>query len=220
MSDIEILPGVVVRDPRPDAARAPYTFFLPFEAELAALEPGDGIKAIFAQTEGEARYEAERMWVLIEALEDGIATGTLENEPCDMPLLPIGSRVTIPLSHAIGTGFRKDKPRPKVPERREYWERCLVDDCVLAGRSRPVHIYREKPDMTREGDQFPDSGWRIRGSEDACAQDQAAGRTIQYVALGAVLNRDDSWLGLIDREPRCTFGWDDDGKRWFEYARD
>lgn len=217
MSDVTVLPGVIVRDPRPDATRAPYTFFLPFEVELAALQPGDGIKAIFAQTKGETQYEAERMWVLIEDIEDGVITGTLDNEPCDMPLLPVGSRVRIPLSHAISTGFRKDWQRPRIPDRKEYWERCLVDDCVLAGRSRPVYIYREDPDMTREGDTFPDSGWRIRGTEDAVEEDEAAGRTIQYVALGAVLNQDDSWLHLIDREPRCTFGWYEEGQRWFEY---
>lgn len=55
--------------------------------------------------------------------------------------------------------------------------------------------------MAKVGDRFPDSGWRIRG-------DMRAGlgkRKAAYVALGAVLNRDDSWLHLIDEPIGARF---------------
>ena len=76
---IEAPSGIEIEDPRPIAADAPYTFFLPFEAELAALRPNDGIKAIFRQTIGD---------------------GTLDNKPAGMDAIKQGDRVRIPLTYA------------------------------------------------------------------------------------------------------------------------
>lgn len=41
-------------------------------------------------------------------------------------------------------------------------------------------------------------GWRIRGRSSAATDIQIDEREVAYVALGAVLNRDDSWIGWID----------------------
>lgn len=216
MADIELPEGMELDDPRVIAAEAPYTFFMPHAVELAALKPGDGIKATFRQTVGDPEYSAERMWVLIESIADGVVTGTLDNEPAGMDRIKLGDRVRVPLTHAISTAFHKDNPRPETPERREYWERCFVDDCVVAGRSRADYIYREEPDMTREGDTYPDSGWRIRGTDEAVEADAANGDKPHYVAIGKVLNADDNWLGLIDRAPDCHFRWDEDSGDYIE----
>lgn len=213
---VELPAGIELEDPRPIAARSPYTYAMPHLDELAALKPKDGIKAIFRQTEGETKYGAERMWVLIEAIEGDDVIGTLDNEPHDMPTLKLGDRLRIPLTHAIDTAFHKDNPRPEVTKPRQYWERCFVDDCVVEGRSRIDYLYREEPDMTREGDKYEDSGWRIRGTQDEIDADEANGAKPHYIALGVVLNFDDSWIHLIDSEPDHHFAWDVENARYVE----
>lgn len=209
MSDgIELPEGIALEDPRPIAAGAPYTYAMPWPQELAALEPGDAVQAIFRETAGGRRYGAERMWVTIERIEEGFVLGRLDNEPCDMPSIRLGDPVRLPLSHVISCTYSKGKQRPEVPKRRWYWERCFVDACVVEGRSHADYLYREEPDMTREGDQEPDSGWRIRGTDEAIAEDERLGEKPMYIALGKVLNADDRWLHLIDRDIGCAFQWD------------
>lgn len=215
MAEIELPPGIALVDPRPVAAEAPYTFDMPHPAQLAAIGPGDLVKAIFEQLDGETEYSAERMWVEIEAMDEFGITGKLANTPADMPLLKIGDLVRLPPTHVIDTYFVVNTP-PELPPRREYWDRCFVDDCVVAGRSRADYIYRETPDMTREGDKYPDSGWRIRGTDEAVETDKANGDKPHYIAIGKVLNADDNWLHLIDREPDCHFRWDDEEDRYVE----
>lgn len=105
------------------------------------------------------------MWVLIKRIDDSAVYGTVENEPHDMPLIELGMPVTIPLTHVISTDFHKDHIRPEVAARREYLDRCFVDVCVIEGRSHVDYVYREPPDMTRDGDTYPDSGWRMRGTD-------------------------------------------------------
>lgn len=209
MSDgIELPEGIALNDPRPIAAEAPYTFDMPRPEELASLEPGDGAQAIFCETAGGREYGAERMWVLVERVEDGFVVGRLDNDPLDMPSIKCGDPVRIPLTHVILCTYVKDKPRPKVPERRSYWDRCFVDACVVEGRSHADYFYREEPDMTQEGDKSPDSGWRIRGTYEAIAEDKQLGEEPMYIALGKVLNADDRWIHLIDSPIGSAFRWD------------
>lgn len=84
MSRIGLPEGIALNDPRPIAAGAPYTFFMPHPEELAALRPGAGIQAIFREVAGGRNYEAERMWVLVQRIEDRDVVGTQDNEPVDM----------------------------------------------------------------------------------------------------------------------------------------
>jgi hypothetical protein len=59
------------------------------------------------------------------------------------------------------------------------------------------YLYREAPEETPKGDPYPDSGWCIRGRKGSATNEEMDARAIAYVALGAVLNRDDSWIGWI-----------------------
>ncbi len=193
-------------DPRPRAEEAPYTFFLPPPEKVQALAPRDLVKLIFVGG-GEHAYDAERMWVEVKSTENGVFIGTLDNEPSDMPQLKIGDEVRFEAFHIIDVEFSDLEKGGKASavQRREYWDRCLVDQCVLDGEKRVEFIYREKPDMGSDDDKFPDSGWRIRGDRRGCTDEEMDSREAAYVALGAVLNLDDSWLHLIDENWPCRF---------------
>ncbi len=77
----------------------------------------------------------------------------------------------------------------------------MVDGCILAGEPLD-YLYCEEPDMTRQGDRYPDSGWRIRAAPDAIERDESGP---EYIALGRVLNQDDRWLHLIDAPVGSAF---------------
>lgn len=220
MSDdgIKLPPGIKLEDPRPIAASAPYTFEMPWPEEVASLGPGDYAKAIFLGIDAEGKPCAERMWVTIERIANGLVIGRLGNEPLDMPAIKLDDPVRIPMTHVIACSYQTGKPLPQVPERRSYWERCFVDACVVEGRSHADYLYREEPDMTRDGDQCADSGWRIRGTDEAIAEDERLGEKAMYIALGKVLNADDRWLHLIDREIGCAFQWDAGSEDYIELA--
>lgn len=209
MSDgIELPEGIALNDPRPIAAEAPYSFFLPLPQEFAALEPGDMVQAIFREIAGGRKYEAERMWVMVETIADDFVTGTLCNTPFDMPSIKEGDQLRIPLTHVISVSFQEGKPKLDMAGPRSYWDRCFVDACVVEGRCHVDYFYREEPDMTRDGDKDPDSGWRIRGTDAAIADDERLGEKPMYIALGKVLNADDRWIHLIDSPIGSAFQWD------------
>jgi hypothetical protein len=206
--------GYSIDDPRPLAAEAPYTFFLPTDAGLAALAPGDMAKLIIRAVPQSGQWDAERLWVLIEAIEGDRLHGSLQNEPYDIPALKAGDRVEFERWQIASIYW--DEARPAEPEGahpREYWERCLVDWCMIEERLQAHYLYREAPEPPAEGDRFPDSGWRIRGDYRGLSDSKIDARETRFVALGAVLNVDDSWLSLIDAPVGSAFirDWDTGG---------
>ena len=194
-------------DPRPIAAGAPYTFYLPSVGLVDTVEPGDMIQAIFRPDPPDREFDAERMWVEVDSIEDDQFVGRLVNTASDIPQLPLYTKVSVPRTHVIDVEFAEGKIVPRESDKRWYWERCMVDACVLDGRSRVDYIYREDDDMAAPDDKYPDSGWRIRGTDEGIAEDDQMGRHPSYVAVGAVLNQDDRWLGLIDEPVGSAFIW-------------
>lgn len=199
--------GYEIDDPQPIAADAPYTYFLPSENELLALAPGDQVKLLFRSIPPGPKFEVERMWVTITDVDGDQISGELDNVPFDMPQIRLGDPVSFQRSDAIDILWSDDRTSrpPAAPPRREYWDRCLVDECVLYEDVNVHYLYREEPDLAGEDDKYADSGWRIRGDWREASDEQVDERDSAYVALGAVLNRDDSWLRLIDEPIGSAF---------------
>jgi hypothetical protein len=187
-------------DPRPIAASARYTYFLPSAARLGAVGNGDLVKVTMRAVPPSDKWDAERMWIKVRSAEPDWLEGTLDSQPDDMPKLSKGASIRVPRTHVIDVLFEnadKEKAVPIEP-RREFWERCWVDQAVLDGDLPIQYVYREEPEPMQDGDKYPDSGWRIRGDMRGVSEEKLAERKIAYVALGAVLNKDDSWVHLID----------------------
>lgn len=205
-------------DARELAAAAPYTFFLPADADVDRLAPDDYAKLIFELIPPGKNYGAERMWVRLTAAEGDAYVGILENDPYE-GRMRAGDEIAFNRHNIIDIMWSGGSRAPLVAPRGEFWGRCLVDDCVLQGREPVEYIYREAPDPELQADdEEPDSGWRIRGRQGSADAEEMAERSLSYVALGAVLNRDDSWLHLIDAPPGSAFMRNFDNGR-YEAAR-
>jgi hypothetical protein len=187
-------------DPRPVAALAKYTYFLPTPARLDAIGKGDLVKVTIRAVPPSAKWDAERMWIKVLSVGPDWLEGTLESQPDDMPGLDRSAVIRASRTHVIDVVFENPDQEATIPleQTREFWERCWVDQAVLNGDLPVQYIYREEPDSMQERDQFPDSGWRVRGDMRGVTDEKLAERKIAYVALGAVLNKDDSWVHLID----------------------
>jgi hypothetical protein len=192
-------PSYVLLDPRPNAAEARYTFFLPSAAEIASVGEGDLVKLMFEYTHDIEKWAIERMWVVVEGVEKGTIRGKLNNEPFEPTAkVKVGDAVRFARHNILSIRWAHPEVAPRPTVYREYWDRCLVDKCVLDGEEPVEFIYREEPDMAQEGDQYPDSGWRVRGRMGDSTDEDLETRKLEYVAIGAVLNRDDSWVSHID----------------------
>jgi hypothetical protein len=200
-------PSFVFVDPRPIAAEAPYTYYLAPPAKVAAVELCDLVKVVVSAVPPSEKWGSERVWVCLTSIVGDRFEGTLDSSPYDIPALKQGDVLVFDRSFIIDVSFMNSAKYAALPPdpRREYLDRCLVDQCVADGNV-PVHyLYREEPDMAQESDKHPDSGWRIRGDMRNCSQDELEAREAEYIAIGMVLNSDDSWLHLIDEPIGSAF---------------
>lgn len=185
------------------AAKAPYTFFIPTRAEREAIVPGVLVKLVFEYLWDSRKLNGERMWVRVTHVDGAEMTGLLDNRPYEEGLEE-GMVVNFSPANAVEIEWG-GAPHPEAPAPRQFWERCFVDECVVEGAVPVGFLYREEPDLEGSDEKYPDSGWRIRGRETGDPGDDLDSRKIAYVALGAVLNEDDSILPLLDAPVGSAF---------------
>ena len=105
----------------------------------------------------------------------------------------------------IDIEWQEPERHPAFEQKTTYWERCLVNQLVVDGTLPVEYIYREEPDLAGPDDKYPDSGWRLRGRQAEVTDEDMEERDIAYIALGAVLNIDDSFLHLLEQPIGSAF---------------
>ncbi|HEX4327160.1 MAG TPA: DUF2185 domain-containing protein [Burkholderiales bacterium] len=180
------------------AAEFKYTFYKPGPEIIGKIAAGDVVKLIFRfESDDPEAPAAERMWVEVdEVTGDGGFRGRLTNLPKHIKNLKPDDTVEFRACHIISTPHDDDD---NIVER--YIKRCFVTNRVMKD-GRPVgYIYREVPD----GEE--DSGWRITANDESEEYMDDA-KNFAYVSLGAVLNKDDGFVDLLDSPEGSAFALD------------
>ncbi|WP_170783846.1 immunity protein Imm33 domain-containing protein [Ruegeria lacuscaerulensis] len=198
-------PSFRLHDPRPTQKENPYTFHLPSEEELAEVGIGTIVKLIFSAVPESGQYDAERMWVIVERRDGSNLLGRLDNTPEDIPALTLGDPVEFKIHHIVGIDWDDPELQMRFSNDFNKWfGRCFVDDAVLERRARVGYVYREDSEHEEE-DKYPDTGWRIRADVEQLSQEEYDDTPCSYVAIGAVLNRDDSFVHLLSEPVGSRF---------------
>ena len=179
----------------------PYTFYKPSKEVVSMLRKGNLAKCIFSfESENPEDPRAERMWILITNISNGVFTGQLDNDPEYIEGLMYQDPITFNECHIIDTDLKD--PVPSVTDK--YIKRCFVTNNILYEGETVGYLYREEP----EDDD--DSGWRFTtGTETDEYMDNS--KNVSYVSLGSVLTQDDSYLDLLDKNFGVAFIKDKNG---------
>lgn len=179
------------------AAAYRYTFYRPSAEAIGKVAVGDNVKLIFEyDNDNPDGWTAERMWVLVDHIDgQGHFRGRLDNEPRHIIDLHAGDTLEFNDIHIIQVEH-DDSSGDNIVSR--YSPRCFVTARVLHDGAPIGYLYREAPE--REDD----SGWRIFAGDET-DEYFADEDTTFYVSLGAVLNRDDAILPLLEAEVGSIF---------------
>ncbi|MEP3453638.1 DUF2185 domain-containing protein [Tateyamaria sp.] len=181
-------------DPRSTQEENPYTFFVPSEAEKNALVGGDLVKLIFESCDPNGG-SVERMWVIYRDRDENGWYGQLDNEPFDIEGLSRGDEIHFKDFNIVGVW---DTKIDSMDDEDRYFARCHVDQRIIDGSARIGRLERRKPKWfwwwQRKHQRFSDTGWHIF-AEDNSTHKSAK---MSYLAIGVVLNKDDSYLRLLD----------------------
>lgn len=193
------MPSWSLQDPTDTARASRYTFFKSSPDEIAKVVAGEVVKLIFVfdSTDPDAP-RAERMWVKVSSIGPGGAfTGLLDNDPRWIQDLKAGDRIDFSAFHIINT---QHDSNDNLVEK--YLPRCFVTSRVLHDGEPIGYLYREEPDFDR------DSGWRILAGDESDEYMEDS-KNLHFVSLGAVLNRDDSIVSLLDSSTGAAFTRDE-----------
>lgn len=207
---------IVIQDPRPVARENPYTFQLPSLQEIACLQPGHIVKLIFESVPTARAWGAERMWVKITHRDGECFLGTLDNEPQDMPQLRLGDEISFQAHQVIAIFWTDpaDRARFDDPEAERWFARAQVDPRITR-EGAPVRYIRRETPRSLPDTEYPDTGWRILSEPEGDWREMET----MPLAIGLVLNQDDSILPYLEAPVGSAFRRTDDHEVFAPAAR-
>ena len=180
------------------ATRNPYTFFKPSAASIALVQPGEVVKLIFGyiSTEGDLPGVPgqERLWVEVSSADGaGSFTGKLDGSPEHIADLIEGDLIEFNDAHIVETQHAEAGSLVS-----KYAAYCIVTKRVLLEGAKVGFLYRDPSERD------DDSGWCITAGDESEEYMDNPGNAF-YVPLGAVLNRDDSIIDLLESKVGSHF---------------
>lgn len=188
------------------AKESPYTFYVPSDELIKMLKVGDIVKLVFVSTIQQENnpFSSERIWVEITQVNGNNFVGTLDNKPFVIQDLNLGDEVSFQACHIID--WYDDELVDPVPPLDNYWDRCYTTWAILYDKTESVnYIYRTKPDNDE------DSGWKILSGNETQEYINST-HNVQFVALGSLLNIDDSFIHLLSSDIGTAFKRNEKGE--------
>lgn len=193
--------GHLIIDPRPTRAANPLSFYVPCQARLDALAPGDKVKVIlspdFNRNVPGPNEITERLWVGVTAAEGDDLTGTVVSTPMSPGILGIdrGGELKFKRHHVIGIETTREDDPAETNDNDGWFRRCRMDARIDEG-APIVRIVRDEPVGNAAEDigvaRFGWSGWRFE------AEGYAPGMPLEMYALVVPTRRETGYEHLID----------------------
>ncbi|KAF2072323.1 hypothetical protein CYY_006357 [Polysphondylium violaceum] len=150
----------------------------------------------------------------INQIENYRFFGNLDNKPFTLKSIVLGDKVEFHYYNILSIFNQSNQCTPIVgglPSELKQMldQRCLVSNLVASDKQPAGYIFREDPTF------HLDSGWRIfQGDEsDEYMKDRT---NFQTIALGSVLNIDDSILPILSSPPDHYYEYDTKSRQWKE----
>lgn len=187
------------------AKEAKYTFYKPSQSLINRLQVGNLVKLIFRfETDTPNQPGAERMWVEITAIQNGKYSGTLANDPYYIKDLKHKDVLAFEARHIIQV-YDLDETEPHFTEK--YLHRCIATQKVLYENTKIKYFYRQES-LGELQNGIYDTGWVFMAGDETDEYLENV-ENLHMVSLGAVLNKDDSFVHLLDEPVGSAFGWDE-----------
>jgi hypothetical protein len=194
--------------PRDVVEPLPCAFVLHGSTYANAVGENDSVQVVM-------RWKLEKpldltRWVKVASAGGEWLEGTLEPTPIEpewfeAPKLDERTAIRLKRSHVFRVRFADPKKYAGLEPVRKFWDRgCFVDECVLKGSSIR-YLYREEPNLPLDEGVLFDSGWRVRSETRRISEKDVRSGTVAYVPLGAVLDKDDSWVDMMDEPVGTAF---------------
>lgn len=186
------------------AKASKYTFYKPSDELISRIKVGHIVKLIFRFEYEEQKYSGERMWVIVTKIHHGKFTGILDNDPYYIKDLKHKDVIEFEAKHIIQVHDLEEK-EPHFTE--QFIHRCFATSKVLYENVKVKFFYRDES-LGEVRDGIYDTGWVFQAGDESDEYLENIDN-LHHVSLGVLLNKDDSFVHLLDSEVGSAFGWDE-----------
>lgn len=185
------------------AKQNPRTFFIPPPETRRNLQIGDTVKLVFLIEDAQpAEIAAERMWVEVVGLDQGLYAGRLLNQPSAIATLEPGDVVDFGPEHVAAIGVDESVLGYRVNDK------AVVSVLLAEADKRPGYLWRGRP--SRPGD----SGWQLLKGDESDDERNDPSRA-EASTLGYLTDKFPELADVFrEGKPGDAWRWNEAGHRY------